>query len=138
MSKQDERRAAQLFDEYLTAAMARRDPDKQRLLDRCPRSQADALRLAMEGMEYVICNYYQTTVRPDILNAFLDGIRADQERERRLKEFRQSVTASAPYRVQELVAKMTDYLNRTASISQADGGVSLSGQAAVAGVFNRK
>ena len=82
MAKRPEQRAAQLLDEYLDAIATGRRPDITDIVARCPESEREGLRSAIDGATFILNNYEDVLAPPELVEKAGKRIAALNRRQR--------------------------------------------------------
>lgn len=109
MSKQEERRATALFDQYVEEVLKGLEPDVDRYLAQCPPAEADGLRDAFYGVGREIQCYYASQVKQ---NTVLDALTAIQEIRRNRDRLAEAAQRAVQAQTDDLILDYKGYLTQ--------------------------
>lgn len=112
MSKQEERRALELFDRYTDEALRGQQPSIKAFLDECPESEIEHLQDALQGLDVLLNRYYCSQVKQSTVDATLKEI---QEIRQKRKRFTEAVQRSSHLNLGE-VGEYQEYLSKVLSM----------------------
>jgi Zn-dependent peptidase ImmA (M78 family) len=95
MSSQTERRAAEVFDEYLADALRGQQQTADHYLNRCPANEREELQEALDGAGFLLESYYCPQMKKSTVQSLFQELQAMQQKKQVVREARERAAREA-------------------------------------------